>query len=181
MKYLHLLIPIILFLIMAGLGLFLYEKISEDQYVYELKKTELQKKEKINAERLRKVTLVEKFLGKHKSPLYPFASHIVDEAAKQGIDYRLIPAIAMNESTLCKAIPHNSFNCWGWGIYGDKVTRFSSYQEAISIISEGLKKNYYDKGMASPSAIMQVYTPSSPDGIWAKKIHRWFNEIDSAN
>lgn len=178
MKRLHTLIPIILFLITASIGLFLYQKISEDQYIHNQEQLELQRKEEKNMEKLRRISRVEKFLGKHKSPLYPYARHIVEEAAKNGIDYRLIPAIAMNESTLCKAIPHNSYNCWGWGIYGDKVTRFSSYQEAISIISEGLKKNYYDRGMASPSAIMTAYTPSSPDGIWARKIHKWYTEID---
>ena len=38
-----------------------------------------------------------------------------------GFDYRLLPAIAMQESTLCRSIPVDSHNCWGWGIYGDKV------------------------------------------------------------
>ncbi len=127
-----------------------------------------------------KVKKIEAFMAKHKSPLYPYARHIVLEAEANNIDYRLIPAIAMNESTLCKAIPNNSYNCWGWGIYADKVTRFESYEDAVSTVSRGLKKFYYDRGMSSPSAIMRAYTPNSPDGIWARKIHKWYEEIESA-
>ncbi|MFO0704134.1 MAG: hypothetical protein U0525_05445 [Patescibacteria group bacterium] len=181
MKHLHLIIPIVLFVLMAFLGIYLYESISQDQYNIEKEKLELQKVNSESRKKLEKVDKISKFLRKHSSPLYPYASHIVDEAEKNGIDYRLIPAIAMNESTLCKAIPQNSYNCWGWGIYGDKITRFTSYNDAITVISKGLKKNYYDRGMASPSAIMTAYTPSSPDGIWAKKIHKWYAEIDPSN
>lgn len=177
MKYLHVLIPVVLFVIMAAVGVYLYQEISRDQEIYDAKKQEMQQ-EKVKVRNFeQKVERLEKFMGKYKSPLYPLARHIVEEAAENGIDYRLLPAIAMNESTLCKAIPHNSYNCWGWGIYGDKVTRFTSYEDAITVISKGIKKNYYDRGMASPSAIMQAYTPSSPDGIWARKIHKWYDEI----
>lgn len=125
-----------------------------------------------------KVLKVENYLAKHKSPLYPYAKLIVEEAEKNNIDYRLIPAIAMNESTLCKNIHENSYNCWGWGIYGNMVTRFDGYEDAIITISSGLRKNYYDRGLSTPAAIMKAYTPSSPDGIWAKKIEWTYAQID---
>lgn len=125
-----------------------------------------------------KVKKIGKFLELHKSPLYPYARLIVEEADKNNIDYRLLPAIAMNESTLCKNIHEASYNCWGWGIYGNTITRFDSYPDAITTISRGLRKNYYDKGMSSPEAIMKAYTPSSPDGIWAKKILWSYRQID---
>ena len=125
-----------------------------------------------------KIKKLEGFLGLHESPLYPYARLIVEEAEKNNIDYRLIPAIAMNESTLCKNIHEDSYNCWGWVIYGNTITRFESYADAIITISRGIRKNYYDKGMSSPAAIMKVYTPSSPDGIWAKKIEWAYRQID---
>lgn len=129
----------------------------------------------IRRENIRKL---ESFFAKHRSPLYPYARLIVEQAEEQGIDYRLLPAIAMNESTLCKNIHEQSYNCWGWGIYADRVTRFQSYEDAIRTITRGMRVNYYDKGMSSPSAIMKVYTPSSPDGVWAKKIEWAYREID---
>lgn len=129
----------------------------------------------IRRENVRKL---ESFFAQHESPLYPYARLIVEQAEQYGIDYRLLPAIAMNESTLCKNIHSNSYNCWGWGIYGNKVTRFESYEQAIRTISRGLREQYYDKGMSSPSAIMKVYTPSSPNGVWATKIEWVYRQID---
>ena len=52
--------------------------------------------------------IVAAFLARYTSPLQPydhFAKFIVDTADKYGVDYRLIPAIMMQESNLCKAIP----------------------------------------------------------------------------
>lgn len=118
------------------------------------------------------------FFNTYDSPLESYAQFIVDISDKYGFDYRLLPAIAMQESTGCKIIPHNSFNCWGYGIYGDKVTRFSNYEEAIDTVARGLKKNYIDKGLVTPGSIMQRYTPSS-EGSWANAIRFFFNKLDT--
>lgn len=129
----------------------------------------------IRKENIRKL---ESFFAKNESVLYPYARLIVEQAEQYGIDYRLLPAIAMNESTLCKNIHTNSYNCWGWGIYADKVTRFDSYEDAIRTITKGIRKQYYDRGMSSPSAIMRAYTPNSPNGVWATKIEWTYRQID---
>ena len=97
-------------------------------------------------------------------------------ADKYEIDYRLVPAIAMQESNLCKVIPHNSYNCWGWGIYGNTVTRFSSYEESIETVSRGLKKYYVDQGLKTPDQIMKKYNPSS-NGSWAFGVNFFFKAI----
>ncbi len=110
------------------------------------------------------------FFRKYNSPLYDHAEKIVEVADEHKFDYRLLPAIAMQESTLCKAIPANSHNCWGWGIYGNTVTRFSSYDEAIETVGRGLKKNYIDQGLTTTSQIMSKYTPSS-NGSWAQGVN----------
>jgi hypothetical protein len=110
------------------------------------------------------------FFRKHNSDLYEHTEFIVQTSDKYGLDYRLLPAIAMQESTLCKNIPHHSYNCWGWGIYGDMVTRFSSYEEAIDTVARGLKKYYIDNGLVSVEQIMSKYNPSSPNGSWANGV-----------
>ena len=117
------------------------------------------------------------FFRKHNSPLFKYADHIVAVSDKYGFDYRLLPAIAMQESNLCKKIPVNSHNCWGWGIYKEKVTRFSSYDEAIDVVSQGIKKHYIDKGLVSLKAIMQKYTPSS-NGSWARGVGFFFLSLE---
>ncbi|GIW60179.1 MAG: hypothetical protein KatS3mg087_1245 [Patescibacteria group bacterium] len=130
-----------------------------------------------------RVVLIRNFFARYNSPLREHAAHIVEMADKYQIDYRLIPAISMQESTGCKFIPENSYNCWGYGIYGNKVTRFSSYQEGIETVSRGLKKNYYDQGLTTPQQIMAKYTPPSIalGGPWARGVYYFFNEIESGN
>lgn len=110
------------------------------------------------------------FFRKYNSTLYDYADYIVKVSDKYQFDYRLLPAIAMQESNLCRYIPENSYNCWGWGIYGDLTTRFSSYEEAIDTVALGIKTHYIDKGLLTASSIMQKYTPSS-NGSWARGVN----------
>lgn len=117
------------------------------------------------------------FFRKYDSVLYDKADYIVKLADQYKLDYRLIPAIAMQESGLCKHIYEGSYNCWGWGIYGNKVTRFDSYEEAIETISRGIKKNYIDKGLTTPESIMRKYTPPS-DGSWAFGVNTFLKMIE---
>lgn len=117
------------------------------------------------------------FFRKYNSPLYHYAQKIVEISDKYHFDYRLLPAIAMQESNLCLKIPENSYNCWGWGIYGDKVTRFSSYDEAIEVIAKGIKTEYLDKGLITASQIMKKYTPPS-QGSWAYGVNLFLKALE---
>ena len=117
------------------------------------------------------------FFRKYNSVLYDHAETFVKRADENQFDYRLLAAIAMQESNLCKYIYENSHNCWGWGIYGNKVTRFESYDEAIDTISRGIKKYYIDKGLTTPEDIMRKYTPPS-DGSWAYGVNTFLKIID---
>jgi hypothetical protein len=112
-----------------------------------------------------RIKALENFFGQYDSPLKGHARMIVEEADKNNIDYRLLPGIAMQESTLCKRIIKNSYNCWGFGIYGKKVTRFENYEQAIKVISSTLSKKYIQKGYTNPEEIVQKYTPSDT-GKW---------------
>lgn len=116
------------------------------------------------------------FFRKYNSPLYDESEYIVSVSDKYGFDYRLLPAIAMQESGLCRAIPENSHNCWGYGIYADQVWKFDSYREAIDEVAAGIKKNYIDHGLITPETIMSKYTPSS-NGSWAHGVNWTLNEI----
>lgn len=125
-----------------------------------------------------RVAILKAFLRRHESPLYDHAEYIVETADKNGLDFRLIPAISMQESGGCKHIPLGSHNCWGWGIYGNTVTRFASYPEAIDTVSRGLKVNYIDKGYVTPDEIMRKYNPSSPNGSWARGVNSFFGVLE---
>lgn len=117
-----------------------------------------------------RIEIVKHFFQKYKSPLEPFASNVVEDADKYDIDYRLIPAIAMQESNLCQKIIQDSYNCWGFGIYGKKVTRFQSYPEAIDTVTKTLAKNYIVGGLDTPEEIMGKYTPTN-NGAWAYSVN----------
>ena len=117
------------------------------------------------------------FFRKYNSPLYDQADFIVKTSDKYQFDYRLLPAIAMQESNLCKVIPYESHNCWGWGIYGNTITKFVSYEEAIEAVSKGLRKNYIDHGLVTASAIMAKYTPSS-NGSWAHGVNTFLRMME---
>lgn len=124
-----------------------------------------------------RVANLKSFFRKHSSPLYDYADKIVEVSDIYQFDYRLLPAIAMQESNLCRVIPDNSYNCWGWGIYGTMVTRFDSYDDAIETVAKGIKKNYIDQGLVTASAIMKKYTPPS-QGSWAYGVNTFLKALE---
>lgn len=127
--------------------------------------------------------IVAAFLARYSSPLQPynhFAKFIVDTADKYDVDYRLIPAIMMQESNLCKAIPEGSYNCLGFGIHARGTLGFASYEESIDRATRELKKNYIDQGLNTPSKIMTKYTPGS-NGSWADSVNQWISEMEYNN
>jgi hypothetical protein len=119
---------------------------------------------------------IRQFLARYNSPLEPYAGDVVAAADEFGLDYRLIPAIAMQESSLCKKIPDNSYNCWGFGIYGKQVKRFKDYKEGIYVVTEALATKYKDRGLVTPNEIMTMYTPSS-NGSWAYSVNHFMAQL----
>lgn len=117
------------------------------------------------------------FFTKYQSPLADYVDYIIKVSDQNGFYYGLIPAISMAESGGCKVIPENSYNCYGLGIYGDKVWRFSSYEEGIDAMARILKKNYIDAGLHTPGEIMAKYTPSS-EGSWAHAVRFFIDKLE---
>ncbi len=120
--------------------------------------------------------LIDKYFQKYGSPLTGLGKDIVLAADRYQIPYNYLPAIAACEGSLGTAIPYNSYNTWGWGIYGDLVTSFSSWQEAIEVISQGLKEDYFNQGLDTPEKIMPKYTPPSK-GSWAVCVNQYLQEL----
>ncbi len=123
-----------------------------------------------------RVKVLKKFLEKYRSPLIPFASTFVEVADKYDIDWKLVAAISGVESTFGREIPDNSFNGWGWGIYGDNIIRFSSWEEGIETVSEGLRTNYINKWGAEDVWEIGRFYASSP--TWAQRVVYFMDKID---
>ena len=105
---------------------------------------------------------VRAYLVQRNSPLAQYAQEIVKAANEYGIDYRLVPAISIIESS-GGIHTFRTYNAWGWG-----KKNFSSWEEGIWAVSKGLG-NYYAKGLNTPQKISVYYCPPSA-GEWARKV-----------
>jgi hypothetical protein len=126
--------------------------------------------------------LLTKFLHDHNSPFTDFADYILDRADHYGIDYRLLPAIAMCESGTGKHIPsHDSFNAWGVAVYTGETTgaKFPNWLYAIDWVSRYLKEKFIDQGMKTPMDMGPVWAPPSANNgnSWANCVQYFMDQI----
>lgn len=123
--------------------------------------------------------IINNFFASYKSPLANYADSFIKTADKYGLDYRLLPAISMQESNGAKILPHNSYNPFGYGIYGGKILKFNSFEEAIETVGKGIKENYIERGLTTPAQIMAKYTPPSlaKGGPWAIGVSTFMEEL----
>jgi flagellum-specific peptidoglycan hydrolase FlgJ len=124
----------------------------------------------------KRVKILRAYLEQANSPLAASAERFVQSADENDLDWKLVAAIAGLESGYGKHMPTNSYNAWGWGVYGDNVIRFASFDEGIQTISKGLKKNYIDRGATDVYAIGRIYAASP---TWAQRVTSIMNRIDA--
>ncbi len=124
--------------------------------------------------------IIKNYLEYYRSPLFLHSDYIFEVSQQVGMDYRLLVAIAQQESNLCKKIPENSYNCWGWGIHSRGTLKFASYEEAIKVVAEGIKEKYINKGLETPQEIMAKYTPLS-NGSWAVGVSQFMEEMEDGS
>lgn len=113
--------------------------------------------------RNKKANILNNFFAKYKAPLAGYGMTFVVNAEKNNIDWRLLPAIAMRETTggkySCKnsQAPNNNF---GWF---SCRRGFSSVNKSIEFISMTIGGNnpnskYYNKDMTTEQ-ILKTYNP----------------------
>ncbi len=115
------------------------------------------------------------FLEKYSSPLTLYADTFIKNANDYRLDWRLVAAISGVESTFGKHIPYNSYNGWGWGVYGNNVIYFSSWEEGIETVSEGLRINYMNKWKATN--VYEIGRIYAADPTWARKVDYFMQKI----
>ncbi len=116
------------------------------------------------------------FFSKYNSPLADSAETFVAIADKYNIDYRLLPAISGVESTFCRNIIQGTYNCYGWGIYGNNVIYFDSFDDGIQKVGQGIYEGYVTKGADSVEKIAPIYNPNTP-WHWSGKVRFFMNQI----
>lgn len=117
----------------------------------------------------KKVDQVRAFYDSYKAPLSANAEDFVRAADMYSIDYRLMPAISIVESSGGKHLfkPYNPF---GWGKWG-----YPSFQVAIYDVARGLS-TYYARGADTPAEIAPRYNPVTPKE-WGGKVQKLMNKM----
>lgn len=124
--------------------------------------------------RQKRADAVDQYFASKNAPLEGYGMKFVTEAEKNGLDWRLLPAIAMRETTggkfACKSekAPNNNF---GWH---SCKKGFSSVDESIEYISKTLGGNSerttaYKEGMTSEQ-ILKKYNPDSIVPGYSKQV-----------
>jgi hypothetical protein len=128
-----------------------------------------------------KADAIDTYFKEHNMPLEGKGMKLVQEAEANDLDWRLVAAISIAETTggrnLCKN-PKAQNNPFGWG--SCKIG-FSSIDESIEKVAKHLGGNmestshhYADK---STEQILKTYNPPSIVPSYAKKVMSFMNQI----
>lgn len=121
--------------------------------------------------------ILRKYLEQFDSPLAPYAGDFVENADKYNLNWKLVAAISGLESTFGQQIPYGTYNGWGWGIYGTNRIYFSSWEDGIATVSEGLRVKYMDTwGAKDVWQIGRLYATSP---TWAQRVTYFMNQIEA--
>jgi len=119
---------------------------------------------------------LEKFLNSYNSPFgEEEVEAFLSAADKNQLDWRLLPAISGIESTFGRFLPFESYNPFGWGIYGNNVRGFSSYEESIDTVAQGIAQNYPYEDI---NRLASKYCPPNA-GLWANKVTALMGQIEN--
>ena len=126
-----------------------------------------------------KADAIDEYFKEHDMPLEGTGMKMVLEAEKNDLDWRLIPAIAVRESTggknECKKVSNNPF---GWG--SCKIG-FISNEHAIEVIAQNLGGNnpntarHYDE--KTTTQILRAYNPPTIVRRYAEQVISIMNAI----
>lgn len=117
------------------------------------------------------------YLKRYNSPLTPYAGTFVKYADQYDLDWRLVASISGIESTFGHQIPYGTYNGWGWGIYGTNMIWFTSWEDGIRTVSQGLRENYINKwGAKNVYQIGKIYAASP---TWAQRVDYFMRNMES--
>ena len=89
--------------------------------------------------RKEKADAIDAYFAKYDAPLEGYGMKFVEEAEKNDLDWRLLPAIAMRESTggkhACKRVSNSPFG------YGSCKFGFDTMEESIEIVARSIGGN----------------------------------------
>jgi len=132
-----------------------------------------------------RILIIERFIKRYRpdSPFLSYAHIIVEEADKNTIDFRLVPAIGMCESNLGRRLPSSdSFNAWGIAVYTNKNTgkHFADWGAAIAWVSTFIREKFYDRGVTDLWEIGAIWAPPSVQNnySWSRCVQGFMNKME---
>lgn len=115
----------------------------------------------------------------YKCPLEGLGDVFVYEADKNDIPWWLTAAVSFQESGCGKKTPKaggvESYNAWGWGVYGNAAFSFDNWVRGIETVSKYFNDRFFSRGITDTCEIMKTYTPPS-DGSWCEGVNH-FGEL----
>lgn len=136
-------------------------------------------KEKIESE----AESIDTYFASRNMPLVGTGMTMVKEAYLNNLDWRLLPAIAVRESTggknACGSVKYNPF---GWN---SCKTGFNSYDDAIATVAENLGGNNPNTASSytgkTIKQILQAYNPPYVAPRYASQVMAIMNNLGSPN
>jgi len=129
-----------------------------------------------------RVLTLEEIFTDYDSPLKYEADEFIKASEKYGMEnWQLLPAIALAETVGCKTgSSHLERNCWGWGGSGVNRWTFTSYAEAIDLITYRLMRGYGNEHL-DPKSIQPTYcgvTCQQWGWRWARGVDYYIRKIN---
>lgn len=125
--------------------------------------------------------LIDAYYAKRGMPLEGYGEKMVAVADQYGLDWRLLPAIAVREQSGGKVLPHNcpgrtvNYNVFGWA--SAKIC-FTSYDQAIETVGMKLGTLSWYKGKELVP-LLQTYNPPSIVKDYAYEVIAIMNAIQN--
>ncbi len=114
-----------------------------------------------------KADRIRAFYAQWNAPMAAQADYIVEVANLFGIDWRLLPAISVVESSGGNYCFRN-YNPFGWG-----KMNFASFEDAIYTVGEGIANGYRT---SNPYLMAPTYNPVTPES-WGSKVDMLMKSI----
>lgn len=129
--------------------------------------------------------LLTQFIKRYQpdSPFLAHTDYFIKTADLYGLDFRLIPAIAMCESNLGVKLPkRDSFNAWGIAVYTDDIKgkKFTDWKHAIDWVGRYIRDKYLSRNITELVDIEAIWAPPSVNDnhSWATCVERFMDQID---
>ena len=123
---------------------------------------------------------IDKVFQKYKCPITGTGDIFVKYADENNIPYWMVAAVAFQESSCGKNTPkvdgEETYNLYGWGVWGAHVKQFDSMEHGIETVSKYMNTRFFSQGITEPCDIMRVYTPPSK-GSWCEGVKFFRDEI----